>query len=136
MKYELDDHFSLKSRLQWSDVDFAEEHGKGFIVAQDVNYKNARYALSARFALFDTDDYDSRQYIYERDLLYVYSIPSFYDKGIRYYLVGKYVVSSSISFWLKFSQTKYSARESIGSGLEEIEGDTKSNIGFQIRVRI
>ncbi len=136
MKYDLDDHFSLKTRLQWSDVDFAGLNSNGFIIAQDLNYKHARYALSARFALFDTDDYDSRQYIYERDLLYVYSIPSFYDKGVRYYLVGKYVVSRSLSFWLKFSQTKYSSRESIGSGLEEINGDTKSNIGFQMRVRI
>ena len=48
---------------------------------------------------------------------YSYSIPAFYDKGYRYYLNVNYDLNSTISFWLKWSQTLYNDVESIGSGL-------------------
>ncbi|MCK5470233.1 MAG: helix-hairpin-helix domain-containing protein, partial [Cyclobacteriaceae bacterium] len=91
---------------------------------------------STRFAIFDTDNYDNRQFIYERDLLYVYSIPSFYNQGVRYYIVGRYNLSKNVSFWIKFAQTKYYGTETIGSGLERIIGETKSNLSFQFRLRL
>lgn len=134
--YSIDEKFSLKTRIQHSHINFNGEGTTGFILAQDFIYSQKRYSFSARFALFDTDDYDNRQFIYERDLLYVYSIPSFYNKGARYYLIGRYDVSKSITFWIKFSKTTYFGQSYIGSGLEEIIGDTKSNIGIQARIRL
>jgi hypothetical protein len=129
-------NFSMKTRIQSSYVDFNSNTGTGFILAQDIIYTQQKYSLSTRFALFDTDNYDNRQFIYERDLLYVYSIPSFYNQGVRYYIVGRYILSNNVSFWIKFAQTKYFDTATIGSGLEEIIGDTKSNLNFQIRLRL
>jgi hypothetical protein len=136
MDARIDARFSMKTRVQFSKVDFNLRRNSGFILAQDIIYTQPQLALSARFALFDTDDYDNRQYIYERDLLYVYSIPSFYSKGIRYYLLAKYALNKNISLWLKWAQTKFLETETIGSGLEEILGNTKSNISFQARIRL
>ena len=136
MDTRIDARFSMKTRIQFSKVDFNLHRNTGFILAQDIIYNQPQLALSARFALFDTDDYDNRQYIYERDLLYVYSIPSFYSKGIRYYLLAKYALNKNISIWLKWAQTKFLESETIGSGLEEILGNTKSNISFQARIRL
>ena len=133
---KMDARFSTKTRIQYSKVNFNLQTNTGFILAQDIVYTQPQYVLSARFALFDTDNYDSRQYIYERDLLYVYSIPSFYNKGVRYYLFAKYTFNKNISIWLKWAQTEYFGSDTIGSGLEEIMGNTKSNFSFQARFRL
>lgn len=136
MNYVINALFAMKTRIQHTKVGFNSEKSTGFIIAQDLIYTQAMFSLSARFALFDTDNYDSRQYIYERDLLYVYSIPSFYNKGVRYYILGRFNVTESISVWIKFAQSKYFGLDTIGSGLEEIKGDTRSNLSFQFRIKL
>lgn len=136
MNYVLNARFSTKTRIQSTRVNLNSEKSTGFILAQDIIYTRQKYSISGRFALFDTDNYDNRQFIYERDLLYVYSIPSFYNQGVRYYILGRYNLSKNVSFWIKFAQTKYYGAETIGSGLEKISGDTKSNLNFQIRIKL
>ncbi len=136
MNYAVSSNFSIKTRVQSTKVDFITGKSTGFIVAQDINYAHKNISLSARFALFDADNFDNRQYIYERDLLYVYSIPFFFNRGARYFLLARYNVTRKISLWAKFAQTKYVGVTSIGSGLEEIEGDTRTNVSFQMRIKI
>ncbi|MCK5370097.1 MAG: hypothetical protein KAQ62_16160, partial [Cyclobacteriaceae bacterium] len=71
MDFAINANFSMKTRIQGSHVDFNSKTGTGFILAQDIIYTQQKYSLSTRFAIFDTDNYDNRQFIYERDLLYV-----------------------------------------------------------------
>jgi hypothetical protein len=40
-----------------------------------------------------------------------------------------------MTFWLHYAQTYYNNRDVIGSGLEEIEGNTRSEITAQIRMK-
>ena len=37
--------------------------------------------LSARYAIFNTDSYDTRIYAYEKDVLYAFSVPALYATG-------------------------------------------------------
>ncbi len=133
-QYNLDQAFTLRSWIQTTRVSTLNDRNHGFMVAQDLSYRSKNWVLSGRFALFDTDDYDSRMFIYEPDLLYVYSVPSFYNQGIRYYILGKWRISKHITLWTKYGQTKYYNVENIGSGLEEISGNTRSNFGFQVKI--
>lgn len=90
------------------------------------------YSGSLRLQYFETDGYNSRLYAYENDLLYSYSIPVFFNKGIRYYANLNYDLNKHISCWLKWSQTIYRDSRIIGSGLDQISGNTKSEIRLQI----
>ena len=134
-RYHFNKNLNTKTRLQFTSVQFGEKLSRGFLLAQDVNYSKAKYSLSARVSYFDSDDYNSRQFIYERDLLYVYSIPSFYNQGVRYYLVFKYEVLRNISCWIKFGQTHFFNINKIGSGLETIDGATRTDLSAQLRIR-
>ncbi len=133
--YFINGAWDIKTRLQHTSVHFGNERSKGYLLAQDINYSISKYTLSARFSVFDTDNYDSRQFIYERDLLYVYSIPSFYNQGVRYYFVFKYEILKNISFWTKIGQTRYFNTDQVGSGLEMINGNTKTDLSAQIRIQ-
>lgn len=69
-------------------------------------------------------------------MLYLYNIPSFYNRGIRYYFLVKYKLTKRAELWLKYAQTKYANQEKIGSGLEEINGDVKTNLNAQLRIKL
>jgi hypothetical protein len=50
----------------------------------------ASSALTGRYAIFDTEDYDNRQYVYERDVWLTYSLPAYEGRGVRNYIVAEY----------------------------------------------
>lgn len=131
-------NLTLKNRLEvatfktgTSGVDF------GFLAYQDVGYSFTKVPLtvSGRFAVFNTDSYDARLYAYESDVLYAYSIPAYYYKGTRTYLLLKYRLYKNIDLWFRVSQTWYSDKELISSGLEEIQGHTKTDVHAQLRLK-
>lgn len=128
--------FTLHNRVELLTLDKPNrEYETGFLIFQDVNYKplGSPLSFSFRYALFDSKSYDSRLYAYENDVLYLYSIPAFYYRGSRYYITLRYKVMTGVDFWLRFSQTIYSNQNTVGSGLDEIDGNTKSEIKAQLR---
>lgn len=87
-----------------------------------------------RLQYFETDGYNSRIYAYENDVLYSYSIPAFFDKGFRYYFNLNYDLGKKISFWLRLAQTVYQDKGSVGSGLDEINGNRRTELKLQARL--
>jgi hypothetical protein len=132
---------SLKLRNRVELIDYKVDKNKtqkGYIVYQDFIYNKLGNPLSVtlRYALFQTDSYDSRIYVYENDMPGVYSIVSHYYKGSRFYIMLDYNVTRKIEIWLRYSQTIYDNKKIIGEGsLTEIQGNTKSEIKAQIRFK-
>ncbi|UCS95603.1 helix-hairpin-helix domain-containing protein [Echinicola marina] len=126
-------NYSTRTRIQWSSFDFDEKKTTGFAIAQDFNAAFGKWKYSGRIALFDTEDYDNRQYIYEKNVLWAFSIPSYYGQGMRYYLLSQFKASRKLNIWLRWSRSIYTDRETIGSGLQEVKGNTLSDITFQVR---
>ena len=133
--YKITPSVTLRSRtdLSWFDKR-GEATEKGFLIFADVLFKPMLKPLSGnvRVQYFETDGYNSRLYAYENDLLYSYAIPLFAGKGYRYYLNLNYDVTRKISLWLKLAQTFFPDVQSVGSGLDEINGNRRSEVKFQI----
>lgn len=127
------DKITLRSRVQWSSYRQSNSPTKGFAVAQDILFDFRRIKVSARYCLFDTDDYDNRQYVYEKDVLYAISFPALNGRGSRAYLILQLKSGKQTDLWLRYSMTHYPGQSAIGSGWDEIEGDTLREIKFQIR---
>lgn len=106
---------------------------QGFLTYVDFLFRPSfkPYSGSLRVQYFETEGYNSRLYGYENDILYSFSIPVFYDKGYRYYLNINYDINKKLTLWIKWAQTIYKVKNLIGSGLDEIKGNVKSEIKFQ-----
>ncbi|KAA9041351.1 helix-hairpin-helix domain-containing protein [Ginsengibacter hankyongi] len=132
--YKLNAAFTFRSRVEvsWFDKK-AKDAESGFLVYTDVLYKPAfkRFSGNIRIQYFKTDGYNSRLYAYESDVLYGYSIPVFYDKGYRYYLNFNYDLGKKLTVWGRFAQTIYPGKTEIGTGLDLIKGNAKSEITLQ-----
>lgn len=113
----------------------------GFMMYQDIVYKpiGIPWSFTARVALFDTEDYNSRIYAYENDLLYSFYIPPYYYRGTRAYLNLRYKGIRNLTLEGRIARTRLSGRKDIvnfekfGSGREEISGKTRTDIKFQMK---
>ncbi|MCB2379684.1 helix-hairpin-helix domain-containing protein [Hymenobacter sp. BT635] len=128
---------SLRTRLQGTH--YSEDDGPrstGYVLAQDASVKIGRHLqLSGRYALFDTDDFDTRQYVFEQDVLYAFSVPALSGQGTRAYAIAEVKCTKHLTLWLRYAETHYRHQNTVGSGLEEVQGPRRSEVKVQARYR-
>ena len=129
--YELgwDIHCANKAEYaHYRNEDGSNEHG--YFLCQDIAYKpeNLPFSLTFRYAIFDAKDYNARIYAYENDVLYSFSVPALYGKGMRVYLLGKWKPFKSLTLYARIGSTIYSDRDEIGSGLTLIQRNHKTDL--------
>jgi len=129
--HDLTEQFSLKSRLEFS---FYSKQGseRGILVYQDVAFKPLQktFSMNGRLALYSTNGYNSRLYAYENDLLYTFSVPALYGKGIRTYLNLQQKLGDKFTLWLKLAAT-HQFSQNIDATV--VDSSTKSEVKIQIR---
>jgi len=143
MNYDIGRGFSLKSRIQFSDYNLAGTKTKGMAIAQDLNFDITKFKFSTRIAIVDTDDFENRQYMYEKNVLYAFAIQGISGQAIRNYLMIQYKHSKKINVWIRYARTSFQDSQrivnaessSIGSGLSEIAGNKRSEVKMQVRFR-
>lgn len=136
INFKINPEVFLRNRVELMWYDKAGDNTeKGFLAYTDVGYKPMLKPFSGiiRLQYFETDDYNSRIYAYENDVLYSYSIPAFNDKGFRWYININYDWRENLSFWFRLAQTIYKNKESIGSGSDAITGNRKTELKLQVR---
>ncbi len=135
--FQPNDAFTLKTRLEYVRYLKASDREQGYLIYQDIQYKLHRFpaSLSFRYALFDTDGWNSRMYAYENDVLFAFSIPAYYDKGQRVYLLLHYALKKHLDFWLKTARTLYFNKKTISSGPETILANHKTEVKFQLQFK-
>lgn len=137
MSCVLSEFITLKSRLEFVSIHrSSNQPEKGMLFSQDLIFKpkSAPFDLSLRFALFDTDSYDTRIYTFESNALYAFAVPAYYYQGSRAYVLLRYSFLRSCDLWVKYGVFLYENRSSISSGAEKIVGNRKSDLLVQLRI--
>ncbi|TXI13691.1 MAG: helix-hairpin-helix domain-containing protein [Pedobacter sp.] len=133
---QLSDRFSFRKRFELIQVQKTKAQADwGHLVYQDIKYSplKSKFSGSFRVAYFYTPNYDARIYAYENDVLYTYSTQMYQNKGVRYYFNGRYTIQKGLDLWLKYSIIRYLEQNTIGSGLDQINGNMRSEIRLQLR---
>ena len=131
INYKIGWDFTASNKAEYAhyhNEDGSNEHG--YFLCQDIAYKPEYkpYSLTFRYAIFDAQDYNTRIYAYENDVLYSFSVPALYGKGMRVYLLGKVKLFNALTLYARLGRTIYSDREEIGSGLTLIKGNHKTDL--------
>lgn len=133
--YKITPAITIRSRAQmiWFDQKGAAP-SEGFLLYTDVLYKPilSRISGNIRLQYFETDDYNSRLYAYENDVLYSYSIPVFYGKGYRTYLNVNYDITRNLTAWARIARTIYPGQDMIGSGLDQLNSNHRTEVKLQL----
>lgn len=134
--YYINDSFTLKTSADGVfNTKATTFSSKGWMVSQQIGYKSSTFPFQVDMymACFHTDDYASRISSYEKNILYAFSMPSCYGKGIRLTASFKMDLFKNLSLSAKIAYTNYSDREIISSELEEIQGHIKTDIYTLLR---
>ncbi len=102
VKYTLRENLQFATRV---DLKLVEEDGsKGMLMLQDIKYRLQFIPLTIwfRYCIFSTDNWNSRLYTYENDLLYSFSIPALSGKGSRSYLMLKWEIGDMAELKVKY----------------------------------
>lgn len=129
-------HPTLKMRTRLQVSRFIQE-GKtthGLLLFHDVTLSLQRFKVTGRYALFDAEDFDNRLYAYESDVWMSYSLPAYYGRGTRQYLVIRFNATRTLSFWLRWAHTRYIDRDAIGSAADTIDGNEKNEVKLEARI--
>jgi hypothetical protein len=98
--YKISPGIELRSRIEWTIFSVQDgPRNNGFIAYQEAAIKPLSFPLTAtiRYAVYDTDNYDTRAYAFETDLFSAISIPALAGQGSRAYLN----LSWRINKWLR-----------------------------------
>jgi hypothetical protein len=133
---------SLRTRIQLSSylaVDRQNQQSSatnGFAMAFDAAYDWSKVSIDTRFAVFDTDDFDNRQYMNERDVLMAFSFPAYFGQGTRTYVVARFTPAGWVDLSVKLSGTNYFNSASLGSGGDQIDGNSRHDVKVQVILRV
>ena len=107
----------------------------GYMLSQALNGQWHRLKLSLNGGYFCTDSYEARLYVYERGPLYAFSFPAYYGEGLRLALMTNVYAGKQLTLTAKAGYTHYFDRSTIGSGLQEINSSSITDLSFQLRWR-
>ena len=135
--YPIGENFILKNRVEYHRNQVEQQSAvASYLIYQDILYNpnNQPFSFAFRYALFDSPS--GAVYAYENDILNAFSIGGLYHKGMRIYLLAKMKLWKKVAINAKVGCTIYSDINEIGSGLELIEGSTKTDAKVQIIMKL
>lgn len=134
-----------KLLLQYAHYDKAEAQSNGFLALlsggiKPVSNKKAKIFqnldIDISAGYFNTDDYYSAIYAYERGMSYGMGFSQYYGEGMRLSLLLRSDITRRLQAAIKVGSTKYFDRDTLGTSWEEIKSSIRTDIDFQLRIRL
>ncbi|SDF70900.1 Helix-hairpin-helix motif-containing protein [Pedobacter terrae] len=134
--WQLNKNWHFQNRLEVSQYKKGSAKREfGYLIYQDIDYSPmfAKLTGNVRFAYFNTPSYNSRIYAYEDDVLYSFAFGMYNGKGFRTYLNMKYNIIKRLDVWFRYGLFIYKDVKTVGTYLDEIKGNKKSEVKIQVR---
>ena len=119
-EYHPDRTIRLIQRVDMTKHWMTSAEARGAMISVDLNWQPPKHPISysARVSWFDTDNYETRIYQMERDVLYLNSMSAFYRRGTRIYLLAEVLWARYWTAWVKWSWLLYVENQDNRSRLE------------------
>jgi hypothetical protein len=105
LNFQTNKAVTLRQRVELMYYNNGNTTSRGFLSFMDLLLKPhlKKFDLTGRFLIHLSDNYESRIYAYENDVLYGSSIPAFSGKGTRIYIIYKTEFGRLLTVWIKGS---------------------------------
>jgi len=144
LNWDVNKKLSVSERIETTSFIFANTSSDGFLLLNECRFHPPFKAFDcgARILFFQTDSYDARMYVFERDVQYGFSIPAYSGKGFHYainfhydfnhILIQQFHIKKKIGVWVNWSQTIFAGNISTSKGNEQNSGKNNSTLRLQI----
>lgn len=124
-RYTLSDNLTLGTRLDYKIFNYPESRGMLLLGDINIRFRSIPVTIWLRYCIFDTDDYDSRLYTWENDLLYSFSIPALSGEGSRSYAMVKWAIRDIAELRVKYGITSLNNSGGLSENKEELKVQLK-----------
>lgn len=132
ISFEISPSIKLRNRVELVTYNLEnKEKENGYLIFQDVIYNSLKHPFSFafRYALFDTDSYNSRIYAFENDVASSFTIPSYYYRGNRTYITLKYKPNKKTELGIRCSKSTFDNQKEnksyVGNEIQNLSSDFK-----------
>lgn len=138
LQISLDGHYVIQKSWDFHIRAMASKLGSefGYLLLQDIKWDQGKWSWQSRVAYMNTPSYDTRNYAYEPGVPYSFLLPAYAGKAFKTMLVISYQWNREMSIAAKWARIQYQDRTEIGSGLDAIDGQTKTDITLQISYKM
>ncbi len=138
IQISLDGHFIAIKSWDFHVRAMASKLGEeiGYLLLQDIKWDHGKWNVQGRFAFMNTPSYDTRNYAYEPGVPYSFLLPAYAGNAIKTTCVVSYQMNREIGVAAKWARIQYRDRAEVGSGLDAIEGNAKTDITLQISYKM
>lgn len=112
------------------------ETSRGIMLSEQLTWQRAGSHVALTAAWFCTDDYQSRVYLYERQLAHQFAFPSYYGRGLRLALAMRTDIGTRLRIAARLGHTRYFDRSVVGSALQQVDHSTLTDLDLQMRLRL
>jgi len=138
LEYAGKSKFYGKTRVQVTRYQFDGTDSKGYAIIQDLGVSWSQFSANTQFSIFDADDLETSQYIFQRDVLYDFTVPFYQNQGANVNFLLQWDALKDLTLWAKVSHTYYKDIEFIGDIFDIfdiIEGNKQTDLKFQVMYR-
>ena len=135
-KWNSQSNLVLFSTLQYSTFLQNQASTSGILFNSRVSYDLKFVKITLSSALFSTDNFENRQYVYESNFPYSLSIPFYQGSGHRWYAMVRLKITRGLQFWVRIAETWRDHVSQIGTALNTIPGNKQTDLSFQIRYKL
>ncbi len=138
LKYQIDELTRLRLRNEECLITYEDLKANevGMLFFCDLQRKIfSNLDIFGRLTYFSTDSYDSAIWQYEANPTGYTVSYALYGQGIRAFIGFEYALFNILELSAKYTVVSKNFVESIGSGLDEIQGNSKQQLFFQIDVK-
>ncbi len=138
LQKQVSSQLRLRTRIEVArQTDRGESTEFGFLLFQDIRWQPMPgLNLDSRLTFFQTDAFDARLYQFENDLRFVMTNALLNGEGQRFYVLLSLDLGRYAELSAKYAVTLWEDSFEMGSGLDHITGNRRSNVGIQFRLKI
>lgn len=132
--FQVSDCWRLTTRVDYCHYN-QQSVSEGVLMYQDITWRHPQNkgVVTLRYCQFDTDDYDSRIYAYEPEVIHGFSIPAFSGTGNRIVLNSRLTLHSDWDLYFRFARLTDAVNQTVGSGYDEVLGSSKNEVKVLVR---
>jgi hypothetical protein len=128
----------LSTRIECVRVEESGTHVDeyGFFLSQSVQWKMLkRLQTYLQVTMYKTDSYNSRLYRYEDELPGAFTNALLFGEGVRWYVLLQYEMGNTVQLYAKYTCSVKNGVHTLGTGWDEIQGNTLQQISMQMDVK-
>lgn len=131
--YSITPHLKLRTQGDGVVSQLMGQRSYGMMVSEQATWQWRWLKSDIHIGWFCTDDYDSRIYQYESSVLYDFGFPMYYGRGMRYALMLRADLGKRLMATAKVGVTNYFDRNTIGTGLQQVNRSSMTDLLVQLR---